>query len=341
MPVAWMNIYDKYQSPVSFKQLSYFLALAEHGSISAAASALNMAQPSLSENIAKLEKVLDVQLAVRGSRGVQMTEAGAALAKRGEEILRNVNTLVEEIHSLTGEPRGPVSIALPPALSGLLSVPLLETMHSEFPSVRVHIAEAMSGDIVDWVANDRVDIGCVFECYDSVPFSFEPILHEEMFVVTAADEWDGEIGPDGIALQPITPAQIATLPMVLTSPTHGSRKLQERFARAAGIELNVTAVIDGLPHIVEMVSRASAHTILSHGAVINQVRAGTLALIPISHHMPTRTAYLMRKRSRPLSRACVAVESTIRTIVRETVTRYGIRATLPEDAQRYLQRLAS
>lgn len=338
-----MSIYDKHQTSVNFKQLTYFLALAEHGSISAAASALNMAQPSLSENIAKLEKMLDVQLAIRGSRGIQMTEAGAALARRGGEILRDVNNLVEEIRSLTGEPRGPVSVGLPPSLSCLLSVPLLETIHSEYPGIRIHIAEAMSGDIIDWITNDRVDVGCVYECYDSIPYSYEPILTEELFLVTAVDNWDGPIGPDGVALEPISAARLQELPLVLTSHNHGARKLQEKFARSIGIDLNVIAVIDSLPHIVEMVSRASAYTILSHGAVVNQVANGTLALVPIAEPTIRRTAYLVRKRSRPVSRACVIVESCIQTIIQEMVTRYGIKAVLPADAAalREAERLAS
>ena len=88
---------EKSHALLNFRQLSYFLALAEHGSISAAASAMNMAQPSLSENIAKLEKMLDVQLAIRGTRGIQMTEAGMELARRGGEILKSIDDLVEDI----------------------------------------------------------------------------------------------------------------------------------------------------------------------------------------------------------------------------------------------------
>lgn len=321
-----MSKHDKYQSPINFKQLSYFLALAEHGSISAAASALNMAQPSLSENIAKLEKILDVQLAIRGSRGIQMTEAGAALARRGGEILNDLHGLVGEIQSITGEPRGPISIGLPPSLSCLLSVPLLETLHSEFPEVKVHIAEAMSGDILDWLANDRLDIGCVYEAYDSIPFTFEPILSEQLFLITAPDNWEGEIGPDGIAKQAITPQQLQSLPLVLTSASHGARKLQERYARASNIDYNVIAVIDSLPHMIEMVNRASAYTILSHGAVVHHVARGQLALVPIEGMPMQRTAYMVRKRSRPVSRACTIVEQTIATIIAEMVDRFGLRA---------------
>ena len=319
----------KTNPPLDLRQLYYFLALAEHGSISAAAAALNMAQPSLSENIAKLENKLDVKLAVRGARGIQLTAAGMALATRGGEIVGAVDSLVQEVRQLGGDPRGPVSVGIPPSLSILFSVPLLETIHNEYPLIRLHIAEAMSGDILDWINLDRVDVGCVYEVSDSSPYSFEPLLTEELFLVTAPDNWDGPIGPDGVALSPISATRLQELPMVLTSLSHGARKLQEKFSRSIGIHLKVVAEIDSLPHIVEMVSRASAYTILSHGAVINQVAAGTLALVPIEEPTIRRTAYIVRKRSRPVTKASAIVESCIQSIVREMVDRYKLKAVLP------------
>lgn len=327
-----MGTYERANPALSLKQLSYFLALAEHGTISAAANALNMAQPSLSENIAKLEKQFGLKLAIRGVRGIQMTEAGTALADRSRAILESVDDLVEEIRQMSAAPRGPASIGLPPSLSILLSVPLLETIHNDYPDIRLHIAEAMSGDILDWISSDRIDVGCVYEVSDTGPYSFEPLLTEELFLVTAPDNWDGPLGNDGVALTPLPGGRLAELPLVLTSPAHGARKLQEKFARSIGTRLNVVAEIDSLPHIVEMVSRASAYTLLSHGAVFNQVAAGTLALVPIEEPTIRRTAYIVRRRARPVSRSSSIVEGHISSIVREMVQRYHIRAVLPDPA---------
>lgn len=315
---------------LKLKQLSYFLTLADHGSISAAANALNMAQPSLSENIAKLEHQLDVQLAIRGSRGIQMTEAGMMLVERGRDILDSVDHLVQDLRLLSGEPRGPVSVGFPPSLSLLLSVPLLETIQCDYKEIRLHIAEAMSGDILDWLASDRIEVGCVYEISDSSPYSFDPLMTEELFLVTAPDNWDDEFGPDGVAKKPVSASLLQEVPLVLTSPTHGARKLQEKFARARGFELNVVAAIDSLPHIVEMVSRASAYSLLSHGAVIKEVANGILGLVRIEEPTLRRTAYIVRKRDRPVSYASSIVEKTISTIVRELVERYDIQVTLPK-----------
>jgi LysR family nitrogen assimilation transcriptional regulator len=314
---------------LDLRQLHYFLALAEHGSISSAASSLGLAQPSLSENVARLEKRLDVQLAIRGARGVQLTEAGLALVKHGREIVRNAEVAIEEIRYLGGEARGPVSVGLPPSLGLLLTVPLAETIQNELPSIRLHVAEAMSGHILDWVGSERLQIGCVYDIPDSAPLSAQPLLIEELFVVTAPDNWDGLIGNDGRAVEQIDAAKLATLPLVLTSATQGARKIVERYARANGIQLNVVTEIDSLPHIIEMVSRASAYTILPHTAVVDQVAAGTLALVPMVEPNIRRTAYLVRKRSKPVSRASLVVESTIKMIVRELIDRKRLQATLP------------
>lgn len=322
---------DKCHTAVNFKQLHYLVSLAEHGSISAAASALNMAQPSLSENIAKLEKQLSVQLAVRGPRGIQMTEAGALLANRGGEILRDLEDLITNIRELSNEPRGPVALGIPPGLSLLLSVRLLETIYAEYPDIRMSISEAVTGDILDWIENDRLDLGCVYEIHDSATFTFEPLLIEELFLVTAPDNWHGAFGPDGVALESVSAQKLAELPLVTTGyQAYGTRGLQKKIARSLGIELNVIATLDSLPQIVEMVGRASAYAILPHGAVHKQVEQQQLALVRIAEPTIRRTAYLARKRSRAVTRAVDVVEDALKMITREMVEKYGIEGTLPE-----------
>ena len=330
-----MSPIGKSCATVSFKRLSYFIALAEHGSISAAANALNMAQPSLSENISKLEEELGTTLAIRRARGIQMTEAGMALASRGRDMLKHLDDMIEEIRQIGGEPRGPLSIGFPPSLSILLSVPLLETVQNIHPQIRLHIAEAMSGDIIDWLDSGRLDIGCVYETPEAASYLFTPILTEELFLVTARDNWPGPLDADGVAIEPISASKLQDLPFVLTSPSHGARKLQEKFARSVGISLNVIAEIDSLPHIIEMVSRASAYTLLSHGAIFDRVAAGLLTMVRIEEPTIRRTAYMARSATRPVTRARVVVESFITEIIREMVGRYKLRATVAERQEQY------
>ena len=313
---------------ISLRQLSYLVALAEHKSISAAASALQMAQPSMSENIARLERNLDLSLATRGSRGIEMTEAGQFLAERGAEILQSLDDAVAATRNLSSTPCGPVTFGLPPGLSLLLSVPLLETVYAEYPDIRLSITEGLSGDVLDWIETGRMDIGVAYDAFESATYTLEPLLEEEVFLVAAPDMWDGPIGPDGVAEEAVDISRLSELPLVMTS-SRGAQALHQKVGNAFGGTLNVVATLNSLPQIVEMVSRGSAFAVLGHGAVHRQVTQGRLALVPIEDSVLSRTAYLVRRRSRHPSEAVNIVEKLASSIMFETVTRHAISGIVP------------
>ncbi|MFV0299630.1 MAG: LysR family transcriptional regulator, partial [Paracoccus sp. (in: a-proteobacteria)] len=108
---------------LNLRHIQYFIAIAESRSISAAAESLGMAQPSLSESIARLEQYFETPLAIRGARGIELTEAGAALARKGRRLLDICDMMTTEIREIGGAPSGQITLALPPSLGLILSVP--------------------------------------------------------------------------------------------------------------------------------------------------------------------------------------------------------------------------
>ena len=313
---------------LELRQLYYFLALADHGSISAAAEALGMAQPSLSENVAKLERRLNVKLALRSARGVELTEAGRAFAVRGRQLLQMSQSVVEAVQAVGGAAAGQVAVGLPPSIGLVLAVPLAETVQSELPDVRLHVSEGMSRSILERIENEFVHLGCVYDVPDASIFVAQPLYTEEMFLVTAPDNWPEPIGPDGRAVRPITVAELEGLPLVMPNNSHGARTLIERQVRGHNVKLNIAMEIDALPHITEMVCRASAYSILSEAAVMEHVNSGRLAMVPIEGVKIERTAFLVRKRSRPISRAVLEVQNSIVTIAHEMLSRYRFSARM-------------
>ncbi|WP_417210510.1 LysR family transcriptional regulator [Antarctobacter sp.] len=310
----------------NLRHISYFLAVAEYKSMSAAADALGLTQPSLSEAVLKLERHLDTRLAVRSPRGVEMTEAGRTLAMRGKDLLDRAEALANEVKQTGGVAAGELTVALPPTIGLIISVPLAETVLTELPKVRLHITEGMSRHILDQVENETAQIGCVYDIANASRFVSQPLLTEELFVITAPDNWPGEIGPNGIALNPVTLEELQKLPLVLPHNSHGARTIVERCVASAGGRLNVVSEIDALPHIIEMVERASAYSLLSQAAVLRQVERGSLALVPIKDAKLQRTAYLVRKWSRPLTVSDQAVQATIISVIAEMIQRYSLSA---------------
>lgn len=311
---------------IDIKHVHYFLMLAKHGSISKAAHALGLAQPSLSEHIARLEARLNTKLAIRGPRGITMTEAGQYLAREGHVLVGAARTLTDDIRGIVNDLRGNVSIGLPPSLSHLLSVPLAETVRLEMPNVRLHISEGLSGHLLEWLDQEKIDLGFVYNAPPSSAFQAEPVMEEEMFLVCAADDIPVPAGPDGSYV--MDAAQLGSLPLVMPSPPHTARLCIEQFARANGLELNIVVDLDSLPQMLEMVNRASAYTILPHAAVAESVSMGKLALVRIKNPTFLRTSYLIRKRTRSISMISLRTEKIVFKIMEEMLDRYGLNARM-------------
>lgn len=309
---------------IDIRHVEYFLMLAEHGSISKAALALGLAQPSLSEHIARLETRLNTKLAIRGPRGVTLTEAGRLLTREGPALLALASKLTDSIRELGQDMNGNVSIALPPSLSALLSIPLAETLRLETPGIKLHLSEGLSGHILDWIEREEIDLGFVYTQPPSAAFQSDAVLEEELFLVAAAD--DVPVAPDADGNHVIEASELARLPLVMPSMPHSARSSIERFARASGIELNVILEINSLSQIVEMVARASGYSLLPHGAVAEAVEAGRLVLVRLKNPGFSRTAWLTRKRGLPVTMASLTVERTLLTILGELVGRFDLHA---------------
>ncbi len=97
---------------MDLKQMQYFLRIAQEGNVTRAARQLNIVQPALSMQIAKLEKSLGKPLFYRVSRGMSLTPAGEALAQRIAPFMADIDRVRGEIAQLDGEVSGRVNIGM-------------------------------------------------------------------------------------------------------------------------------------------------------------------------------------------------------------------------------------
>jgi LysR family nitrogen assimilation transcriptional regulator len=316
-------------SALDLRQLEYFIAVADSGTISRASAQLGIAQPTLSEALLRFERQLGVKLLIRGVRGIELTEAGSVLAEYGRNILRSVEHALTDVRQHDSAIQGMVSIALPPSLSQLLTVPLAESVHLDYPKLKLHITEGNSGHVGEWVKNEQVDIGVVYEGIDLSDLSSRLLLTEELFLISAPDNWPPETDIVGVGTDYVEFAAMAELPMMLPSQPHGLRELIDRQAKTFGVQLNVILEIDPLRPLITMLDRASGYSVLSHAAVAREVIDGRVVLIPIRNPSLQRAAYLVRKYGRPVSRSVLAVESMVVLLVAEAIERLKLNATLP------------
>ncbi len=302
---------------MDIKQLRYFIAIAEEGSLSAAAQRLHVAQPSLSQHVLSRERDLGVTLLERSPRGVSLTGSGEVLLAHAREVTRTLENAIEAVRQSGAEPQGDVSFGVPSSVSMVLSVPLAETVRLELPKVRLRAIEAMSGFIQTWLENQSIDLGMLYDISSVRHLNHRLLMTEELRFFSAPDTWPFQ----SRAGSAVRLSEIAPVELVVPSQHHGLRKMIDRFTRSQGITLNIATEMDALPQIKTMVARGSGYTILAPAAAIDFVERGELIMAPIVEPRMVRPVYLVRNPAKPLTRASRELERITVDVIHDLIAR--------------------
>jgi DNA-binding transcriptional LysR family regulator len=189
-------------------RLRVLVAVAQHGSVTGAARALNYAQPSISHHIARLEAETGARLLQRAGRGVRLTDAGRLLAERAEEIIGRLDAAENELAAHVGLRQGRVRLASFPSALGTIVPRAAARLEAESPGMDLMLAEAEPPEALRMLRAGYVDVALVFRHYqqDTDPGPPGPeeegargrlLLDEPVHLVTRRDNGlaDGPPGP--------------------------------------------------------------------------------------------------------------------------------------------------
>ncbi|MBL7621256.1 LysR family transcriptional regulator [Frankia sp. AgB1.8] len=149
-------------------RLRVLVAVARHGSVTAAARALQYAQPSVSHHLSRLEAETGSQLIQRVGRGVRLTEAGQVLAERAEEILGRLDAAEAELATYTGLRAGRVRLAAFPSALGTFVPTAAAAFAAASPGIELRLTEAEPPDAIRLLRSGEVDVALIFS-YQSRP----------------------------------------------------------------------------------------------------------------------------------------------------------------------------
>ncbi len=187
---------------MDLRQLKYFVTVARERNFTRAAEQLHIAQPPLSRQIQQMEEELGVQLLVRSSRPIRLTDAGRLFYEEAQQVLGRVEQMKDAARRVGHGQRRVISIGFVASTlyGGLPTV--VRRLRQARPDADVHLVEMMSGQQVEGLKNGRIDIG--FGRIRTSDLSVErQVLREERLVVAI---------PPAFALAaedtPLTPAQL-------------------------------------------------------------------------------------------------------------------------------------
>lgn len=285
---------------ITIRQLEYLIAVADHHSFTRAADALYVSQPTLSQQLMKLEDSLQTQLLDRTRRDVSLSEAGrlyAAYAVRALRELRDARRALSELDDLS---RGELRLAMVPPVTKIVGLALARFTES-YPGVEVTVVERDQETICRRLVDRDIDVGIGFTALSA---------DEERLGVEARAIGRHNIsylvGRMNAAYQrtaPLTPTELTDERMVLLSRDYALRRYVDAYCRQHDVELKVITEVNSLAMLLEVVSAGALGTICFD--VFATERWG-LSAVPVSPALGSTEIVVLRRRERYESRACRA-----------------------------------
>lgn len=297
---------------MELRQLDHLRMIAEQGSISAAARALGIAQPSLSQSLRALEAEIGDRLFLRSRFGAQLTELGLMVSEHADEIARNVAQIRAKALYTRENPVGEVRVGWPTTVAHQLRQPIVREVRERFPGIRLRVVERMSGSLREWLLAGRLDLAIVYLADGEAGLAITPIVTEDLYLITG--------GPGNERARAlVTMQEVCGLPLVLPGPANALRRNVEAVAAAAGLALNVALEVESLVQMKEVARDGQHHTVLPFTAVQQEIRQGTLIARRIVRPAVRRRLALALSTARPPSQATQRVTEIVEAAARRAL----------------------
>jgi len=300
---------------MDIRQLRSFVKIVELGSLSKAAKHLYVAQPALSQQIAKLEEDVGKPLLIRSSKGVSPTKNGLALYHHAHLILRQFDQALSIAQAETPEVIGMVSVGLPATTVAAIGLPLIKRVRERYPGILINVVEAMSGHIDQLIQQNQLDLAVLFAGNLSENLTIEPILVEELFLFLKEDS---DFLPANRTS--VTMAEVAGLPLIVPTSSHGLRKRISVEFESRALNMNVVAEIDSLSLVMNCVHEGIGATIKPMGAIMQEAAKGRRwRCLPFSDAQLRRSNFLYSLPSESLTPAATVVAGELKEAIKDLV----------------------
>lgn len=296
---------------MELRQLRYFVAIVDHGSLSRAALVLHVAQPALTQQLRQLEGELGVQLLHRSAQGVLSTDAGKIFYEHARAILKQVADAQAAVIQSAERPSGSVTLGLPHSISEALALPLLTAIRLRYPEITLQLTEEITGNLAEQLRAGRLNLAVLFDDGQLGGFATTPLVEEELRFICRFDA-PVAAGRDSLGLR-----EALDTTLILPGLQHGVRPRIESTARAAGLVVRDIIEINSIAILKSAILAGMGATLLPVAPVQAEVERGAMRALAIVDPAISRTVTLCSSRNIPLTNAAAAVSRLVGQVARE------------------------
>lgn len=258
---------------MEFRVLQYFLAVAREQSISGAAEALHLSQPTLSRQLKDLEEELGKQLFIRGNRKITLTEEGILLRKRAEEITELMQKTESEISQSDDNVAGDITIGAAEAKPVRFLVQVAQALQRQYPLIRFHVISGDRATVMDQLDKGLIDFALLHGDVDSAHFESHPVPYHHIWGILMRR--DSPLA----AKEAVTKEDLRGQPMIISRQIYQNPAFQEAF-KNGDQRINVVATYNLLYNGSLMVEEGMGYA-LCFDQLINTAGDSQLCFRPL------------------------------------------------------------
>jgi DNA-binding transcriptional LysR family regulator len=281
-------------SGIQLAQVEGFLEVARRGSVSRAAEALFITQPTLTARLQGLERELGTPLFLRTPNGMRLTDAGRAWIPYAERALRALVDGRDALEQVMTASAGHLMLAAAPAVSTYVLPDMLERFVAAHPRVEVSVRTGHSEDVVELVLRDEAQIG-LGRAIKHPELELRPFHTEDLVLVVAPDH-------PFTQLSSVTMPQVAAEKLIMFDRTSSYYEITQGAFLSAGVSLRGLMELDSIEAAKKMVERDLGVALLPGTAVAREIAGGTLRAVKMKDAPPmqnTIVAYRRRDAGKP------------------------------------------
>lgn len=248
--------------------IDIFLAVANTGSMSAAARGLGIAQPAISQSVARLEHSMKAQLFVRTVNGVDLTPAGRIFLRHAKSIRQQMDRALSDTRHANSAPSGEVKMVLAASIATILGPRVAIEVERNFPDIRVTVIKAMTDRSADLLREGKVDIGLIPYGQNLENVDAEVAYTESLFLTGRSDM---PLAGDA----PITFDEACAAPLISFPHNHYTRRTLEQMAFDRGLSLNVRVVQNSSSMLHAFLMAGHVYALSPWSSVLDGVRDGS------------------------------------------------------------------
>jgi DNA-binding transcriptional LysR family regulator len=256
------------QDPMLYAHLESFVEVARRGNVSRAAEALFLTQPAITARLKSLERDLGVELFVRSSRGMKLSDAGRAFLPYAERTMSTVDEGRQLVANLRQGTIGVLVIAAAPAVSTYVLPEILRAFRTTHPKVRLGVKTGHTEEVLDMVLRAEAHIG-IGRPIRHPEIELIPVLEDEMLFVVSARHPFARRGK-------VSLSDLAAERLVLFDRTSSYHELTSSLFRQAGVVPTSTLELDNVEAAKKMVQQGLGVALLPRMALAAELKSGSL-----------------------------------------------------------------